>query len=84
MKALGHPLRIEILRLLTRAETGVLSVKQIQEALHISQPEASKQLIILKNQSVLLCERKDGHTYYSLNREIGFLDAIINHLKQNG
>jgi hypothetical protein len=31
---------------------------------------------------VLLCERKEGHSYYKLNDEHSFIRSIINHIKK--
>jgi len=74
LKAAGHPDRVEILVLLSREKK--LSVKQIHESLRLSQPETSRHLTILKNASVLLCERKNGHSYYFLNNDYSFLKNI--------
>jgi ArsR family transcriptional regulator len=82
LKALGNPTRIEILRLISSSKTHRFSVKEIQESLGITQPETSKHLVLLKNLSVLLCERKEGHSYYRINDEHGFILAIIDHVKK--
>ena len=80
LKALGHPMRVEILRLISDSKNHKLPVKEIQEHLGITQPETSKHLILMKNLSVLLCERKEGHSYYKINREQAFIKGIINHI----
>jgi DNA-binding transcriptional ArsR family regulator len=83
IKSLGHPLRIEILRLLINSRTHSLSVKQIQERLEITQPETSKHLIVMRNQAILLCEKKDGHSYYRINEQFSFIHGILNYLRRN-
>jgi len=83
LKALGHPVRVEILRIISGSKAHKLTVKQVHESLHISQPEASKHLIVMKNQSILLCERKEGHSFYRINAEQAFLKNILNFLKKN-
>jgi DNA-binding transcriptional ArsR family regulator len=63
IKVIGHPIRIEILRLLSTPKKTKLSVKEIYKSLGLSQPETSKHLIVLRNQSVLVCEKKEGHSF---------------------
>jgi ArsR family transcriptional regulator, arsenate/arsenite/antimonite-responsive transcriptional repressor len=83
IKALGHPIRIDILRLLSAKQNEKLSVKEIHKCLGLSQPETSKHLIVLKNQSVLVCEKREGHSFYKINKEYSFIQNIINYLKRN-
>jgi DNA-binding transcriptional ArsR family regulator len=82
LKALGHPIRIEILRLLSARKKTSLAVKEIHESLGLSQPETSKHLIVLRKQSILLCERKEGHSLYMINDKYSFIQNIIDYLKQ--
>jgi DNA-binding transcriptional ArsR family regulator len=81
LKTLGHPARVEILRLISGSKTQQLTVKEIQAQLKITQPETSKHLVLMKNLSVLLCERKNGHSFYRINDEHTFIRNIINHVK---
>ena len=81
LKALGHPARVEIIRLIQASQTQSLSVTEIQRHLGITQPETSKHLVLLKNISVLSCERKNGHSYYKINEEYAFIRCILSHLK---
>lgn len=74
IKALGHPLRLRIVLLVN--DKGSMSVKQIHEELRVSQPEASKQLAVLRNNRVLSCQRKNGHAFYTTNPHLSFIDAI--------
>lgn len=80
IKAIGHPIRIEILRLLSTPQKNELSVKQIHEKLGLSQPETSKHLIILRKQSVLICEKKEGYSFYKINHKYSFIKNIISYI----
>jgi len=55
-KALGHPVRIKILRLLRHGEK---SVTELQEALEIDSSAVSQQLAILRTKNLVVA-RKDG------------------------
>ncbi len=61
LKAVAHPLRISIIDLLLQKDE--MPVKEIHELLKIQQPEASRQLTILKNAGIVTC-KKDGTTRY--------------------
>lgn len=61
LKAVSHPLRIAIIDLLLQAEE--LTVTDIYTKLNIVQPEASRQLAILKNANLIEC-RKEGNTRF--------------------
>lgn len=62
-KALGHPLRIQILELL---RDGPLSVTQIQEATGAPSSSVSQQLGILRSRSILATERQGTTIIYSV------------------
>ncbi|MGZ3864238.1 MAG: ArsR/SmtB family transcription factor [Bacteroidia bacterium] len=79
IKVIGHPVRLEILRVLS---LGKFSVGEIHEKLGISQPEASKHLTTMKNLSILLSEKKERYTYYRINGEYSFIQAIVNFIKK--
>jgi ArsR family transcriptional regulator, arsenate/arsenite/antimonite-responsive transcriptional repressor len=81
LKALGHPVRVEILRRISASKSGRLTVKQIHESLGITQPVASKHLTVLRNQAILICEKKEGYSFYYINDELGFIKQIVNSLK---
>ena len=63
-KSIGHPLRIQILRVIHEHET--LSVKNIQELLNISQPVISLHLAILKNKKLSIQIKKENKVYIIL------------------
>ena len=54
-KALGHPLRIQILELL---RDGPLGATQIQEATGASGPSVSQQLAVLRSRNILATDRR--------------------------
>lgn len=55
-RALAHPVRIKILETLVR---GSRTVHELQKDLGLEQPIVSQQLVVLKNQSIVVA-RKDG------------------------
>src|SRR5438105_15853966 len=62
-KALGDDTRLRIVALLSHGE---LCVCHVQEALGLTQPNASRQLGILKNAGVVESRREGTWTYYKL------------------
>ena len=62
-KALGDDTRLRIVALLSHGE---LSVCHVQDALGLTQPNASRQLSILKNAGIVECRREGTWTYYKL------------------
>lgn len=65
-KALGDETRLRIVALLAHGE---LCVCHVQEALGLTQPNASRQLGILKNAGIVDSRRDGTWTYYSLTRQ---------------
>lgn len=68
LKAIAHPMRINILSLLEQGNS--MSVTQIYEKLGIEQSTASHHLGILKNKGVLISKRKGKNTLYSLKHQL--------------
>lgn len=66
LKAVGHPIRLEILELLEVNES--LSVTKIQSGLRVQveQSMLSHHLIKMKDKGVLKCEKRGMNMYYSL------------------
>src|SRR5256885_16903455 len=62
-RALGDDTRVRIVALLSHGE---LCVCHVQEALGLTQPNASRQLGILKNAGVVESRREGTWTYYKL------------------
>lgn len=67
LKAMAHPLRIELLNLLNNEKE--LTVSQIQNFLKIDQAIASHHLLILKNRMILGSRRDGKNIYYFVNNE---------------
>ena len=78
IRSLGHPARIEILILLKNKPKMKMTVTQIYEELGLTQPETSRHLSILKNSSVLHCEKDGSHSYYFINEKQFFIHCIAN------
>ena len=77
IKTLGHPARLEILLLLS-GKKRKLSVTDIHESLGLTQPETSRHLIVLKNGSVLNCEKEGSNSFYFINEDHSFIRCIAN------
>lgn len=77
MKTVGHPSRLMIVELLL--EKGPLPVKDIYEAVNISQSNASQHLKALEDIGILTSERDGKNICYSiLNRQISKLLQCVN------
>lgn len=83
LKALGHSTRVEIIHLLCNKKNQKISVKQIQESLGLGQVEASRHLIVLKNASVLDCDKEGTNSYYFINAKDAFVKNITTCLNKN-
>jgi DNA-binding transcriptional ArsR family regulator len=62
-RALAHPVRIRILEILVR---GGRTVQELQEALALEQPLVSQQLAVLRNQGIVLAEKKGLSVRYTV------------------
>jgi len=62
-KVLGHPVRVQILDMLT---TQVMSVSMIASELSISQSSASKHLSLMKENGLISMERQNGQVLCSV------------------
>jgi len=67
LKAMAHPLRIAILRLLKAGKP--LTVSEIHELLNIEQSSASHHLGILKTRGIVCAKRKGKNIYYTISHE---------------
>ncbi|MFC1528503.1 ArsR/SmtB family transcription factor [Candidatus Latescibacterota bacterium] len=63
LKALGHPVRLQLVNILKNGECNVGEVVKILES---GQPYTSNQLNILKRCGILKSRRYGSKTYYSL------------------
>ncbi len=66
VKALAHPVRLQIIEALQRGEQNVGS---IAKALHLSQPALSRQLTVLKDNGILGCRQQGLSSYYKIEDE---------------
>jgi len=80
LKAVAHPLRLQIVEVL---ENGELSVGEIVEALGEKQAITSQQLNLMKDKGVLTSRREGAHVYYRvLNPSaIKVLNCVYSHCK---
>lgn len=76
LKALAHPLRLDIIKLLIINEN--LCVCKIQEAFDIGQSNLSQHLKILKDAEILNSKKNGGWVHYSLKDKkiIEILDLL--------
>lgn len=76
LKALAHPLRLDIIKLLIINEN--LCVCKIQEAFDIGQSNLSQHLKILKDAEILNSKKDGGWVHYSLKDKkiIEILDLL--------
>jgi len=63
ISAIGHPLRLAIVRLLAEGE---LSVNEICDSLWSSQPNISRHLGILRSKKIVLSRKESSRILYSL------------------
>ena len=80
LKALAHPIRLQIVELL---QAGEMCVGDIVKALGGKQAITSQQLNMMKAKGVLSCRRDGARVYYRIeNRSvIKLLDCIYDHCK---
>jgi ArsR family transcriptional regulator, arsenate/arsenite/antimonite-responsive transcriptional repressor len=68
-KALGDATRLRLLEILTRQEyTKKHCVGGLSRQLGISQPNVSHHLKILKSAGLVQCAKRDGFSYYVVNK----------------
>ena len=84
LKAIAHPERLAILKLLCNCSPQQMSVSELYTKLELSQPTVSKHLSILKRSGI--CQRKavGVKTYYLLtDKAIGNMIKAITNEKKN-
>lgn len=76
LKAIAHPIRIQILSLLN--ENTRMNVSEILEIIKVEQALLSHHLINMKDRGILICEREGKNIYYSIKEKAitGVLDCI--------
>ena len=60
LKAMGHPIRLEIL---CRLQGGELSVGELQATVQTTNGNISQHLAILRNQGIIACRREANFIY---------------------
>ena len=80
LKAVAHPVRLQIVELL---ETNEMCVGDIVAALGGKQAITSQQLNMMKDKGVLNCRRDGVKVYYRIENKnvIKLLDCIYDHCK---
>jgi DNA-binding transcriptional ArsR family regulator len=75
LRTLGHPTRLQILRILMEEDQ---CVKNIWERLGLNQANVSQHLTIMKHQGILRSERKGGRMCYAIEdkRVLRLLDLL--------
>ena len=76
MKAIGHPERLAIFRYLAEKK-ATATVKEIYQFLNLEQPVVSRQLGILKNNSVVIRETTKGNVFYRVNSSSPLIIGMI-------
>ncbi len=80
LKALAHPDRIAIVKLMCDSDSQRMTVKSIYEKLKMDQPVASRHLSIMRKSGLLKREQERNVTYYGLcmeNRSVNGLMKVF-------
>jgi len=82
LKAVGHPVRLQIIEQL---EQGEMCVGSLVEKLKIPQAVASQQLGLMKDKQVLQCRRDGTKAFYSIKNPnvINLLHCVYHHCDRN-
>ena len=80
LKAIAHPVRLQIIELLEKKE---MCVGDITEALGGKQAITSQQLTMMKDKSILECRRDGTKVYYRIGNKnvIKLLHCIYDHYR---
>jgi ArsR family transcriptional regulator len=83
LKAVGHPVRIQIVEVL---EKGEKCVSDIVKAIGGKQSITSQQLNMMKDKGVLSCRRDGAKVYYRIENKsvIKLLQCIYDHCERKG
>ena len=81
LKAIAHPVRLQIVALL---ENGEMCVNEIVTALGAKHAITSQQLNMMKARGVLSCRREGAKSYYRIQNPqvIRLLQCIYDHCQQ--
>jgi DNA-binding transcriptional ArsR family regulator len=64
LQAMGHPMRLKILCILS---SGAVHVQELVEALGTTQSNISQHLAVLREQNIVRVKRDGVHMYYSID-----------------
>ncbi|MDY0355596.1 MAG: metalloregulator ArsR/SmtB family transcription factor [Sedimentisphaerales bacterium] len=83
LKALAHPIRLQVVEAL---EGGERSVGEIAEAVGEKQAITSQQLNIMKDKGILKSRREGARVFYWIENEnaIRVLGCVHNHCRKKG
>lgn len=83
LKAVAHPVRLNIIELLENKE---LSVGQIVDSLNQPQAVISQHLVLMKDKGVLDCRRDGKRVIYEIRNKnvINLLHCVYSHCDNNG
>ena len=81
-KTISHAERIAILSYICECDKCTSRVKNIYEALNLSQPNVSRHLSLMKKQNVVKRSCKGGDTFFTLNLENKIVSCIQSCLKE--
>jgi ArsR family transcriptional regulator len=76
LKAIAHPDRLAILKLLSNSQNQQLTVKVIYNKLKLQQPVASRHLNILKSAGVVSRKQEGQKIYYCICKEKKTVDSL--------
>lgn len=82
LRAVAHPIRLQIIEALEREE---LCVGKITEHVGAQQAVVSQQLSLLKDKDILGCRREGTNVYYHIKNKnvINLLHCVYHHCDQN-
>ncbi len=82
LKAVAHPVRLQIIELL---EQGEMCVGDLVKRLGVPQAVASQQLGLMKDKQVLQCRRAGTKVFYSIKNSnvIKLLHCVYHHCEQD-
>lgn len=81
LKAVAHPIRLQIIELLEHSE---LCVGSLVERLGVPQAVVSQQLGLMRNKQVLQCRREGTKAFYSIKNPnvINLLHCVYHHCER--
>ncbi|MBL7214582.1 MAG: winged helix-turn-helix transcriptional regulator [Phycisphaerae bacterium] len=83
LKAVAHPVRLQIIELLKQGE---MCVGDLVERLGVPQAVASQQLGLMKDKQILQCRRDGTKAFYSIKNAnvINLLHCVYHHCEREG